>query len=254
LQIENLLMKLIFKKILQYYLKYITKLVLFVHNPVIIAVSGSTNKTFTKYEIKKVLEKKGLNVRANPKNFNTEIGLPLAVLNLPSGYNSYRNWIPVMKKSLFCIFQSNFPKYLVLELGVSRKGDMKYLLSIVKPKISVITDITQRYLEGFSGMDDLVGEYKLLVQNTEKSGVIILNVDNIRVKSLAKFSKAKVEFFGQSQDANWIIEEIRRNEKGEAFNVVHDGISRNKSILRFGLHNISASTIGMIIDENREIV
>jgi UDP-N-acetylmuramoyl-tripeptide--D-alanyl-D-alanine ligase len=247
-------MKIILKTILQYYLKYITKLVLFIHCPVIIAISGSTNKTFVKDEIKKVLVKKRLSVRANPKNFNTEIGLPLAVLNLPSGYNSYRNWLPVIKQSLFCIFRSDFPKYLVLELGVSRKGDMNYLLSIVNPKISIITDITQRYLESFSGMDDLVGEYKLLVQNTNKNGTIILNADNARIKSLAEFSKAKVEFFGTSEEANWKIREKVRSEKGERFELLHDSVISNLEINRFGIHNVYARTIGMIIDENKEIV
>lgn len=247
-------MKPLFKTILKYYLKYITKLVLFIRKPVIIAVSGSTNKTFVKDEIKIVLEKKGLFVRANPKNFNTEIGLPLAVLNLPSGYNSYKNWLPVMKKSLFCIFQKNFPAYLVLELGVSQRGDMRYLLSIVNPKISVIIDITQRYLEGFSGMDDLVDEYKLLVQTTDKDGTVILNVDNARVKSLAEFSKAKVEFFGTSEQSNWKIGGITRSEKGEKFELSHNSSSSNLEIFRFGLHNIYASVVGIIIDENKKLV
>jgi UDP-N-acetylmuramoyl-tripeptide--D-alanyl-D-alanine ligase len=247
-------MKFIFKKILQYYLKYITKLVLFIHNPVIIAISGSTNKTFVKDEIKKVLVKKGLSVRANPKNFNTEIGLPLAVLCLPSGYNSYKNWLPIIWQSIFSIFKTDFPKYLVLELGVSWKGDMKYLLSIVKPRISVITDITQRYLESFSGMDDLVEEYKFLVQNTDKDGMVIFNADNIRAKSLTVFSKAKAESFGKSEEADWIIKEMKRSERGEVFDVVHGGIASHLNVSRFGLHNVYASTIGIIIDKSDEII
>jgi UDP-N-acetylmuramoyl-tripeptide--D-alanyl-D-alanine ligase len=247
-------MKPFFKTILKYYLKYITKLVLFIHKPVIIAISGSTNKTFVKDEIRRVLENKGPGVRANPKNFNTEIGLPLAVLNLPSGYNSYKNWIPTIKESLFCIFKKSFPNYLVLELGVSRMGDMKYLLSIVEPKISIITDITQRYLESFSGMDDLVGEYKLLVQNTDRDGTVILNADNARVKSLAEFSKAKVEFFGTRDGADWQAKDIKRGERGEIFSVFHSSNVRDLEIGRFGLHNIYASIVGIIIDENKKIV
>jgi UDP-N-acetylmuramyl pentapeptide synthase len=78
-------MKSFFKQLLKYYLKYITKLVLFIHKPVIIAVAGSTNKTFVRDEIRNILEKKGFSVRANPRSFNTEIGLPLAILDLPSG-------------------------------------------------------------------------------------------------------------------------------------------------------------------------
>jgi len=247
-------MKAIFKTILQYYLKYITKLVLFVHHPVIIAISGSTNKTFVKDEIKRVLEKRCLGVRANPKNFNTEIGLPLAVLNLPSGYNSYKGWLPVIRQSLGCIFQKNFPAYLVLELGVSQKGDMKYLLSIVNPKISIITDITQRYLESFSGMDDLVDEYGLLVRKTDKKGMVILNFDNARVKNLTQESSAKVEFFGEKDGADWQVKNIKRGSRGEIFSVYHSNRTNDLEIGRFGLHNIYASIVGIIIDENKKIV
>src|SRR3989339_92491 len=119
-------MKKIFKIILQYYLKFITKLVLLIHRPTVIAISGSVNKSFFRDEIKKVLAEQGKTVRANPKNFNTEIGLPLAILNIESGYNSYRAWLPIIWKAFLAIFQKNFPEYLVLELGVSQRGDMRY--------------------------------------------------------------------------------------------------------------------------------
>lgn len=247
-------MKPIFKIILQYYLKYVTKLVLFIHEPVIIAISGSTNKSFVRDEVKRVLREKGLSVRVNPKNFNTEIGLPLAILDLPSGYNSYRNWIPVLKQSLFCVIKKEFPSYLILELGISKKGDMNYLLSIVSPKISIVTDITQRYLESFSGMDDLVDEYKLLVERTEEIGTTILNFDNVRVKNLAKYSKARVCFFGENDGADWQAKNIRRSEKGEIFELFHGSKSERLEISRFGVHNVLASIAGKIIDENLKIL
>ena len=247
-------MKLILKTILKYYLKYVTKLVLFLHKPVIIAISGSTNKSFARDEIKKILKANNLSVRANPKNFNTEIGLPLAILNLPSGYNSYQNWIPVIKKSFFRIFEKNFPSYLILELGVSKKGDMEYLLSIINPKIAVITEITQRYLESFSGMDDLVDEYKLLIEKTDENGLVILNFDNVRTKGLAEYSKAKVCFFGTSDGAQWQVKDIRRGNEGEIFKLFHDNKSKHLEIYRFGMHNILANIIGKIIDENLKIL
>ena len=247
-------MKYFFKQILKYYLKYITKLVLFIYKPVVIAISGSTNKTFVKDEVKKILKNKNQSVRANPKSFNTEIGLPLAILNLPSGYNSYRNWIPVLKQSFVCIFKAKFPKYLVLELGVSKKGDMQYLLSIIKPKISVITDITQRYLESFSGMDDLVGEYEWLVRKTDKKGLVILNGDNNRAKRLSKKSAAEVALFGMEEGLDWQIRDVAREEKGETFSVLHNGKICGSKINRFGIHHIHAFTIGRIIDENLKMV
>lgn len=241
-------MKTIFKIILQYYLKYITKIVLAIHRPVVIAVSGSLYKTFIKDEIKKVLEESGKKVRANPKSFNTEIGLPLAILNIRSGYNSYRAWLPVIFSAFFAIFQKNFPEYLVLELGVSKRGDMKYLLSIVRPEISVISEITQRYLESFSGMNGMVREYEYLAKNTKKTGRVILNYDNNRVRKLSQKTKSSVEYFGKNNNEfGWQIKEITKTEKGQKIIIKNKNEQTEFFVGRFGDHHAYALTVGKII-------
>jgi len=244
--LQYLFMKLIFKTILQYYLKYITKLVLVIHRPTIIAIAGSTNKTFVKEEVAHALKKQGIDVRSNPKSFNTEIGLPLAVLYLPSGYDSYRNWLPIIFKAALIIFRRNFPDYLVLELGVSNPGDMKYLLSIIKPKIAIITDITQRYLESFSDMDKLVGEYEYLIRKVN-CGLIILNYDNIRIRNLSKVAQVPVEFFGLQNGAYWQAVKISRTEQGQIVKVSHNDIINQYKIKRFGKHHVYSLLIGLII-------
>lgn len=240
-------MKPIFKTILKYYLKYITKLVLAIHRPVIIAIAGSTNKTFVKEEIRSGLEKKNMKVRANKNNFNTEIGLPLAVLNLPSGYNQYRKWLPALYQSIFCLFQKDFPQILVLELGASNRGDMKHLLSIIRPKISIITDITQRYLENFSGMDDMAEEYKTLIKKTY--GQVIVNYDNMKLRKISEDIRVKKQTFGFSENTNWRILESTRTENGEKFRLEHKGKIYEKEIGRFGNQHIYAATVGLIINE-----
>jgi UDP-N-acetylmuramoyl-tripeptide--D-alanyl-D-alanine ligase len=220
-----------------------------IHRPFIIAISGSSNKTFIRDEIKKILRERGKTVRANPKSFNTEIGLPLAILNIKSGYNSYEAWLPVIFSAFFSIFQKNFPDYLVLELGVSKRGDMRYLLSIVKPKISVVSEINQRYVEAFSGMDDLVSEYEYLVRKTAKDGVIILNYDNMRVRNLAKKARARVEYFGKAKEQNiFQVEKIEKIEKGQKFWLTHEKETQDFFIPRFGEHNVYAAAAGKVFE------
>jgi UDP-N-acetylmuramoyl-tripeptide--D-alanyl-D-alanine ligase len=215
----------------------------------VIAVAGSTNKTFARDEIKKILSASGKTVRVNPRNFNTEIGLPLAILNIGSGYNSYRDWLPVIGAAFRAIWQKNFPDYLVLELGVSRRGDMKYLLSIIKPKISIITDITQRYLEAFSDMDGLVGEYAYLVKNTPPDGAVILNGDNLRVRALASKAKAQVKYFGVSSEADWKISEIAKTEKGQMIKIKHQKKIQEYFLERFGKHHAYAFVAALAASE-----
>ena len=117
---------------------------------------------------------------------------------------------------------------------------MKYLLSIVKPKVSVITDITQRYLEAFSDMDDLVGEYSYLVKNTQKDGTVILNYDNLRVRTLARKTKTRTEYFGKGNGADWKIVEIEKTEKGQAIKIDHCGKIQNYFSEHFGEHHAYA--------------
>jgi UDP-N-acetylmuramoyl-tripeptide--D-alanyl-D-alanine ligase len=240
-------MKLIFKTILKYYLKYITKLVLFIHRPTIIGIAGSTNKTFVKEEISRILKKQGIDVRANPKSFNTEIGLPLAILYLPSGYNSYRKWLPIIKKAFFGLWQKNYPKYLILELGVSIPGDIKYLLTIIKPKIAIITDITQRYLESFSGMDELTEEYEYLARKIPKHGLLLLNNDNQRISTMSKSAQANIIFFGLKDGADWQAIKIEKNKLGHKIIVKHQKSIDQYEIGKFGQHHVYALLIGSII-------
>lgn len=244
-------MKNIFKLILRYYLKLIAKLVLAIHRPRIIVVAGSVNKTFVRDEIKKVLEKSGKSVRANQRNFNTEIGLPLAVLNISSGYGSYYDWWPVIGKAFVSIFQKNFPEYLILELGVSRARDMRYLLSIVKPEISVVTAITQRYLEAFTDMDNLVSEYVYLMEKTNVAGAVILNQDNLRVKDLAKKTQTPVIYFGETADEkkDWQIVDIKKGENGQVVQIKHQEEIKKFHILRFGRHHAFALAAALAVED-----
>src|SRR3989339_1143710 len=129
-------MKNLFKKIIQHYLKLFTKIILWRHKPFIVAVAGSTNKTTTKdYILKFLREKYGeKEVRGNPKSYNTEIGLPLAILYLDSGESSALRWLKILVQAkMRALFGRKFPKKLVLELGVEEKGDMKPLLEMVRP-------------------------------------------------------------------------------------------------------------------------
>ena len=240
-------MKKCLKQILKYYLKYITKIVLFVHRPTIIVIAGSINKPFVKEEVKRILKKEKYKVRANPKNFNTEIGLPLAVLSLPSGYNSFKDWLPAIYLAPLRLFQKSFPKFLVLSLGTSDPGDIKYLLSIIKPKIAVITDVTQRYLESFDNVDNLFKEYIQLAKIIPKNGLLITNNDNVRLKTLKNHSKAKSISFAINEKADYQTSNIKKNLKGTSFSVNNGSKQTVFQINKFGNHHVYSSMIGLII-------
>jgi len=242
-------MKYILKKILKLYLKFWAKIAIFIHNPYIIAIAGSTNKSIIKDEINRALRGRGKDVRSNIKSFNTEIGLPLAILSLPSGYGSYSNWITAIKKAPLEAFKKDFPRCLVLELGVSRPGDMRELLKIIKPNIAVISNITQRYLESFDDMDELVGEFELLASKILPGGFVILNSDNLRLKAIAKKSGKQSYTFGFNAAADCLA--VLREEHGIIQEVkIRLGNEESvRQIRRPGKHHVYALLVGMLVEK-----
>ncbi len=240
-------MKSLFRQLLRLYLKLICLLVLAWRRPIVIAVAGSANKYFIEKEIKDFLLAQGETVRSSPKNFNTEIGLPLAILDLPSGYNSFRRWLPVIRQAFMRLFERSYPRFLVVSLGSSDPGDMRYLLSIVRPRIAIVSDITQRYLEGFSGLDEFLGEYSDLARSLRPDSFLILNADNQRVFSLSSLSRARALSFGESEQADCRLISAETRLDGQFISYAFEGETRSELIKRFGRHHVRARLIRVLV-------
>ena len=246
-------MKKIFKFIIQHYLRIITKITLWRHKPMVIAVAGTTNKTFVKEAILDELGS-GDDIRGNPKSFNTEIGLPLAVLFLPSGYSSIFRWVDVlMTGTSISIFSRKFPKILVLEMGVDRKGDMNYLLSMVKPEIAVVTNIDRSFPNNNTKMDDIANELKELVAKIPSKGTVILNKEDERVEKLGKIAKSKVVYYGTGKECDVRIKDVEDVSSGQKFLLQFDEEDGEKvEIDRYGKHNIESFAIAKIVARELE--
>jgi len=176
--------------------------------------------------------------------------LPLAILALPSGYNSYRAWLPAILSAPRAIFSRPWPQVLVLEVGVARPGDMKYLLSIIRPQIAVITNITQRYLESFSDMNELAAEYLYLAKKIKDNGLVVLNLDNSRLIEIAKSVKAPRQTYGiENKQADWRAEIIEKNNLGQKIKVIHQGKEKEFSLKRPGKHHVYALLAGLIVEK-----
>lgn len=245
-------MKKFFKIIVQAYLKILTRIVLLRHKPFIIAVAGTTNKTFVKETILDELGRDST-VRGNPKSFNTEIGLPLAVLFLPSGLASVFRWVDVLLTgTCVSIFSRKFPRILVLEMGVDRVGDMRYLLSLVKPQIAVLTNIDRSFPDLNTSMDDIFNEFKLLAKSVPEDGALILNGEDARIKTLAASAKTKTILFGKDKSFEATISNLQEEEAGQRFVFKYGKKEKEYSIKRRGDHNIQALVIAKIIAHELE--
>jgi len=240
------------KLIIQFFLKWFAKIYLWRIKPHTIIVAGTTGRHWIKEAAADALKEKNFPVRTNKKNFNAEIGLPLSILNLPSGEGSFCQWLGVLwqaAKKSFRSKQAVSKEFLVLEMAIDRPENMNYLLSVVKPQGVILTTITMIYAENFENLDEIALEYKKLIKSLPWNGLTILNFDDERVKNLAKFSRNRVVTYGFKEGADFRAKEIKKTLAGQEFKLTDRLIEIN----RFGGHHIYAALVREIIKENYKI-
>ncbi|MFA5936341.1 MAG: Mur ligase family protein [Candidatus Paceibacterota bacterium] len=197
-------MKILFKKILTYILQIESRLVLWKYKPKIVAITGSVGKTSTKDAVYAVIS--GISyVRKSEKSYNSEIGLPLTILGLSNGWNNLFVWILNILKGLWLfIWPHKYPKWLVLEVGIGKPGDMRRTASWLKTDIVIITAIgaTPSHIEFFDSHKHLVEEKSLLIKTLKKDGLLILNNDDEEVSLMKEKTKNLFITYGFKEDSD----------------------------------------------------
>ncbi len=197
-------MKITFKKIVTHILRVESKLVLWKYKPKVIAITGSVGKTSTKDAVYAVIS--GISyVRKSEKSYNSEIGLPLTILGCPNGWNNPFTWILNILKGLWLfIWPHKYPKWLVLEVGIGKPGDMHRTASWLKSDVVIITSIgsTPPHIEFFDSLKHLVEEKSGLIKTLKKDGLLILNNDDEVVSQMKSKTKSLVMTFGFKEDSD----------------------------------------------------
>lgn len=91
------------------------------------------------------------------------------------------------------------PRYkkVILEMGVEYPGEMDFYLSLVRPKVAIITRISYQHSEFLGDIERIFQEKAKLVQQLPKDGIAILNVDDAMVTRMADLTEAQVVYFGK---------------------------------------------------------
>ncbi|MHB1646297.1 MAG: UDP-N-acetylmuramoyl-tripeptide--D-alanyl-D-alanine ligase [bacterium] len=122
-----------------------------------IAITGSSGKTTVKEMLYKILsEYFGENyVLKNKYNYNNQVGIPNTIFELNSSY-----------------------KFLVLEIGTNKKGEIEKLSNIINPDIGAIINIGKSHLEEFKSLEGVLEEKYSMVSNMPLDSYLIINVDD----------------------------------------------------------------------------
>jgi len=219
------------RRILETILRWMAHVLLKKYNPIIVGITGSVGKTSAKEATFLVLSH-FYRVRQSQKNYNNEIGIPLTIIGARSGEQSLRGWARVVVQWFWALlFPVEYPEVLILEMGIDRPGDMKYLLSFVPVRIAVVTAIGPAHVEFFGNVERIAAEKERIVSAIGSNGSVILNADDQRVMAMEKKAKVPVTTFGCVETARVFASDIMQNFsrdkalKGISFKLNYDGKS-----------------------------
>ena len=174
------------------------------YKPKIVAITGSVGKTSTKDAIFAVLS--GVSyVRKSEKSYNGGIGLPLTILGCGNGWNNPYTWIlNILKGVWLFVWPHKYPKWLVLEVGIGKPGDMRETALWIKSDAVVVTNVGNPppHIEFFESHKHLIEEKSALIQTLKKDGLLILNNDDEIVSEMRTKTKSRVLSYGFKEDSD----------------------------------------------------
>lgn len=155
----------------------------------VVAVTGSSGKTTTKDLIAGLLSDLGPTV-APAGSFNTEVGLPLTVLQATEA-----------------------TRFLVLEMGARGVGHITTLTDIVKPDIAVALNVGSAHLGEFGSRETIALAKSEIMRCLSPADVAVLNADDPLVVAMARQTAARIVRFGTSAAADVRISELSLDEQ-----------------------------------------
>ena len=143
-------------------------------NATVVGVTGSSGKTTTKDLIAHVLEASKMGgVVAARGSFNTEVGVPLTILEA-----------------------DDETRFLVLEMGMRGLGHIAYLADVAQPDIGVVLNVGSAHVGMMNRLEDIAIAKGELIESLPTKAHAILNAGDPKVAAMAERTSAQVVWFG----------------------------------------------------------
>jgi UDP-N-acetylmuramoyl-tripeptide--D-alanyl-D-alanine ligase len=194
-----------------------------------IGITGSVGKSTTKEMVTEVLSTRYRTLKS-PGNLNNEIGLPLSMTRLSSGY-----------------------QHAVMEMGFYVPGEIEFLCDIALPQVGVVTNVGTVHAERAGSQEAIARGKAELVQALPPApeGVAILNFDDPWVRKMEEKTKARVFFYGLSSEAHlWADQVEGLGLDGIRFRMHYQGEALTVKIPLIGRHSVHtalrAAAVGLV--------
>ncbi len=162
----------------------------------VIGITGSNGKTIVKEWLYQLLQA-DFNIVRSPKSYNSQIGVPLSVLQ-------------INKQHSLAIF----------EAGISQPDEMHKIEKMIQPTVGIFTNIGEAHSEGFEDKREKIKEKLKLFSH---ASALIIGIDdnelNGEVNNLKKEnSQLKIFTWGTNNSASLKIISVQKQENESTIN------------------------------------
>ena len=195
----------------------------------VVGITGSVGKSTTKEVIAQVLSQRYHTLKS-PGNLNNEIGLPLTILRLGSGYER-----------------------AVLEMGFYVPGEIALLCDIALPQVGVVSNIGTVHAERAGSQEAIARGKSELIQALPAApeGTAILNFDDPLVRKMEEKTKARIFFYGLSHESHlWADHVEGLGLEGIQFQLHYKDETMHVHVPMIGRHSVEtalrAAAVGLV--------
>lgn len=154
--------------------------------PTVVGITGSAGKTTTKEMAYEVIAAAAGSAYRSPGNLNNLYGLPLALLRMPDGTRS-----------------------AVLEMGMSRPGELRRLGEIASLDVACLTNVMPVHLEFFDSVEAIAAAKAEIFAGLDAGAIAVWNRDDARVAVAARRFPGRAVTFGLESEADWTATAVR---------------------------------------------
>ncbi|MDA2167155.1 UDP-N-acetylmuramoyl-tripeptide--D-alanyl-D-alanine ligase [Bacillus cereus] len=193
-------------------------------NVKVIGITGSNGKTTVKDIIGSILSST-YKVHKTKGNFNSQIGLPLTILE--------------MKRDT---------EFLILEIGMSEKGQIRNLSRIAQPDVAIITMIGQSHLETLGSREEIAKAKFEIVDGLNDDGLFLYNGDEPLLSRNNNMLGIECKSFGEKDTNDLYPNSVQLDEYGVHFKL-NDSTKVKYDVPLHGKHNILNAIVGIAVGE-----
>ncbi len=179
---------------LQKLLNYATSAI----NAPIVAITGSTGKTTTRQMLVSILTQDGKVLTSDYAN---------TVWGNAGLLSKYTD-----------------EKYIVLECGMDRAGEIAWHVNSVDPDLGILLNIGYVHAEKLGSIERIYEEKKNLADYLNKAGKpLVLNIDDTRLARIPNYYTSTLITYGKKEEANFKFSDIVIGENGTDFTLLSNG-------------------------------